>query len=106
MAAKKQNILIQQGSNTHFEFQLYDANGNPLTDSSGYSGTSRVRQSVEANNIYTFAVSFANGVMMLDMGATYSATIPEGNYYYTVDVTAFGSTDRIMEGMATVTPDM
>ncbi|HYT43938.1 MAG TPA: hypothetical protein VEP90_16480 [Methylomirabilota bacterium] len=106
MVAKKQNLVLQQGSNTHFEFQLFDANGFPLTNSNGYTGVSNFRQSQEANNIYSFAVSFANGILMLDANNVYTNSIIPDNYYYTIEVSIGGTSNRLVEGMIQVSPKM
>jgi len=106
MVAKKQNLVLQKGSNTNFEFQLFDANGFPLTNSSGYTGISNFRQSQEANNIYSFAVSFANGILMLDANNAYTNTIVPDNYYYSIEVSVSNTSNRLIEGMLSVTPKM
>lgn len=103
MVARKQNIVVEQGATTHLEFQLYDANNDPLLDTAGYSGVCHLRQSWEANAIYTFDTSIGtNGILYLDMGPPYSNVIPANNYYYDIFLIGANTQSKIIEGMATV----
>jgi hypothetical protein len=103
MVARKQNIVVEQGATTHLEFQLYDANNDPLLDTAGYSGVCHLRQSWEANAIYTFDTSIGtNGILYLDMGPPYSNTIPANNYYYDIFLIGANTQSKIIEGMVTV----
>ena len=102
MITRKQNLVIEQGSSIHFAFQLYDPDGEDLTDSTGYSAKSDLRQTLESNTIYSFIATVNHGVVYLDMSPAYSATLEPDNYYYTVELAVANSVNRIVEGMATV----
>ena len=103
MVARKQNIVVEAGTTTHLEFQLYDANNDPLLDTAGYSGVAHLRQSWEANAIYSFDTSIStNGILYLDMGPLYSNTIPANNYYYDIFLIGANTQNKIIEGMVTV----
>jgi hypothetical protein len=103
MVARKQNIVIEQGATTHLEFQLYDANNDPLLDTAGYTGVAHLRQSWEANAIYTFDTSIGtNGILYLDMVPLYSNTVPANNYYYDIFLIGANTQSKIIEGMVTV----
>lgn len=104
MASTKQNMVIAQGTTFKVEFQLYDIDGNILTDTNGYTISATMRQSYEANNIYTFTTTITNGIVSLGMTANVTATIPPDNYYYIVDTSVANTTNRQIEGMITVTP--
>lgn len=104
MVTRKQNLVIDQGSNIHFAFQLYEPSGDELTDSTGYAAQADLRQTLEFNTIYTFDTSVSDGMVNLHMTPAYSATVEPDNYYYTVELAVANTVSRIVEGMAVVRP--
>jgi hypothetical protein len=100
----KTNLVIYQGATIHFEIQLFDANGEILTDTSGYSAASQIRPSMESNSAFAFTTSFTpqSGVLNLDMTKEFSNTIPYGSYVYDVMLFNGNTAVKLMEGLVTV----
>ena len=102
----KQNLLLEQGATIHYEVQLYDANNQPLQDSTSYVAAAQLRESWESNVAYSFVTSFVGGVLNMDMAANNSILIPPGNYQYDIILTVANTTIRLMEGIISVTPQI
>ena len=104
------NIYIDQGSDYSSVVTVTTANGLPL-DLTGYTGKSQVRKSYSSSLAYTFTcdvIDAAAGKIRISMVAAYTETIPPGRWLYDVEITqtSSGKRKRVVEGIATVTPQI
>jgi len=105
--ATKLNITIDQGSEFETDFTVTDKDGN-VVDLSPYTGTSEMRKHYASVNSISIGVTLnANGKVILSMPSSASANVSPGRYRYDVEITdSSNNTFRILEGIATVTPNI
>lgn len=105
--AQKINIVIDQGTTFNTTFSIVDSNDDPI-DFSTYTANSQMRKSYSSSNAYTFSVAMtSNGAVTLSMTANTTSSITAGRYVYDVEVQdVSGVRSRIVEGIATVTPQV
>lgn len=103
------NIFIDQGSDYSNVVSVTGSNGAPL-NLTGYTVASQMRKSYSTSTAYNFnATVFAPlaGKVRLQLSATQTEAIPPGRYLYDVEITsATGSKLRVIEGIATITPQI
>lgn len=100
----KQNIVIEQGATFNQTSNLTDNSGNPF-NTANCSVAAAIRKSYYSTNSVVMTANVANSVVTLALSANVSASINPGRYVYDCVMTrADGSVDRILEGIATVTP--
>ena len=104
------NLTIEKGVTFDVTITLNDASGNPI-DLTEYTASGKMRSSLyntsDVFNIDCNIVSPAtNGNIQLYQDYDYTATIPPGRYFYTVDIFDSGNDikKRVLEGLIIVTP--
>lgn len=104
--ALKANIVIDQGSDFTYTFELSDDN-DQLIDLTGYTGNAAFRKHYTSLQVYTFGVDIdeVNSEVTLSMNAATSANIAYGRYVYDCELTDSSNVvSRIVEGIVTITP--
>jgi len=100
----KQNILIEQGATFNQSSNLTDVNGNPF-DTTGCTVAGSLRKNVASSTSYPLQAAVSGGILTIGMDANTSLGITPGRYLYDVLMTrSNGTTDRLLEGIATITP--
>jgi len=103
------NIFIDQGSDYSNIVTVTASNGQPL-NLTGFTVASQMRKSYSSSTAYSFSASIlsaALGRVRLQLTSTQSEAIPPGRYLYDVEVTSSnGSKTRVVEGIATITPQI
>jgi len=101
----KQNIVIEQGATFSQSSTLTDKNGNPF-DTAGCTVAGSLRKNVASSTSVALNVTLSNGnVLTLEMDADVSLGMTPGRYLYDVILTRpNGTVDRLLEGIATITP--
>jgi hypothetical protein len=103
------NIFIDQGSDYSNIVTVTASNGQPL-NLTGFTVASQLRKSYSSSVAYSFSASIlspALGRVRLQLSATQSEAIPPGRYLYDLEVTSSGgSKTRVVEGIATITPQI
>ena len=99
------DLTIDQGATFNQHFLVKDEQGN-TANLSGYTGSSEMRRTYSSTNSYSITCNvYSNGMVALTMDAVDSVDVPEGRYYYDVNITDANSVVyRILEGAVTVTP--
>jgi hypothetical protein len=108
MASRKINLLIDQGSTYTNTLVLVDT-FNQQIDYSGYSGQGQLRKYYTSSTAVSFAVNTDNaaaGEITLSLTAEQTSDIAAGRYVYDVELTNGDVVTRVLEGMATVTPEV
>lgn len=105
--ANKVNIVIDQGTTFNTTFIIHNSSDEPI-DFTTYTANSQMRKSYSSSNSFAFGVSLSsNGEVGLSMNANTTGSIVAGRYVYDVEVQdAAGVRSRIVEGIATVTPQV
>jgi hypothetical protein len=103
------NLYIDAGSTYSNIITVTSSNGQPL-DLTGYSVASQLRKSYQSSQAFTFTSSIFNasqGKIRLQLTDLQSQAIPAGRWLYDVEITsASGSKTRVVEGIATVNPQI
>lgn len=103
------NIFIDQGSDYSNIITVAASNGAPL-NLTGYTVASQMRKSYSSSTAYNFTASIYNatqGKVRIQLLAAGSNAITPGRYLYDLEVTSpSGSKTRVVEGIATVTPQI
>ena len=104
----RSNITIPQGANASFTYTVTDDDDNIL-DLTGYTGASQMRKHYTSLNAHSFDVTINgnNGSVSISMNAATTGIITHGRYVYDCEITSpGGAVTRIVEGIATVTPQV
>lgn len=104
--ATRANIIIDQGADFRTSIELTDDDGYAI-DLSGFTGSAQMRKYYNSSRVYDFTVSFDsdNSVVLIEMSANTTNTIPSGRYVYDCEVTDSANVKtRLVEGIVTVTP--
>jgi hypothetical protein len=103
------NLYIDAGSTYSNIITVTSSNGQPL-DLTGYSVASQLRKSYQSSQAFTFTSSIFNaaqGKIRLQLSDLQSEAIPAGRWLYDVEITsASGAKTRVVEGIATVNPQI
>lgn len=103
------NIFIDQGSNYSNIITVAGASGSAL-DLTGYTVASQMRKSFASSTAYSLnpvIYSAADGQVRMLLTAAQSEAIPPGRYLYDLEITSpAGAKTRVVEGVATVTPQI
>lgn len=107
--AQISNLYIDQGAHYKATITAYSRSGVPL-DLTDYVIKSQMRKSYGTSKAYTFDAYVLNGPagrIRLILTSDQTELIPAGRYLYDVEVTSPGGTrKRVVEGVATVTPQI
>ena len=104
--AYKFNMTIDQGATFSQVFYVKDIDGNSLNMKS-YSGNSQMRKHYTSTNAVSFAVDLsANGEATISLSAANTAMLVPGRYLYNIEISQGSTVERVVEGIATVTPDV
>ena len=102
----KVNIVINQGCNFNTVIDLTDENNDPL-NVTGYTARSQIRKHYLSINSVSFTTTLSNGQLILSLTPAQTSNIVAGRYVYDTElVDAANSVIRLMEGIATVTPEV
>lgn len=103
------NLYVDAGSTYSNIITVTASNGAPL-DLTGYTVASQLRKSYQSSVSYNFNASVyqaADGKIRLQLTPIQSEAIPAGRWLYDVEITApNGTKTRVVEGIATVTPQI
>jgi len=100
----KTNLLLNQYADFVYNIYLVDVYNNPF-DITGYTGTSKVRQSYTSNIAYPFTVVTGGntGLITLSMNAAITGYLNDTRYVYDLLLTSnTGTVSRIVEGIVSV----
>lgn len=103
--AIKTNIVLDQGSDFLFTFDLVDDNDVPI-DLTGFTGKAMMRKFYTSLKGHSFTVDVTtDGEVTLSMDSRHTSCINAGRYVYDCELTSSdGQVSRIIEGIVTVTP--
>lgn len=107
--AIKANLLIDQGCTFATSVTVTDQEGAPI-DLTGFTGQGQLRKhyssATPAANL-TIQITPFEGLVSLSLTANQTANVVAGRYVYDVELTdTYGVVSRIVEGIATVTPQV
>jgi hypothetical protein len=110
MASAYIDLYIDQGTDYQTTFDLIADDGTPI-DITGYSFQGQIKKSYySANANATFTVTVidaANGNTVISLDSANTANIYPGRYVYDIKMKdSSNSTSRILEGIATITPEV
>jgi hypothetical protein len=102
------NHDMDQGSNFLFSVTAKGATGMPLDLSSGYTAYSQMRKYPSSKNAVTLNTSITGGTgtIYVFLSATGTAAVKEGTWFYDVELVHSGGTQRLVQGMITVYPEV
>lgn len=107
--ATKYNLVIDQGATFSVTLSLTDENGDVM-DLNGLVGTAQLRKTYSSVNAVSFttAISPNSGEITISLSANTTSDLEDGRYVYDVEVREIstGTVSRIIEGLATVTPNV
>lgn len=106
--AIKANIFIDQGSTYNTQLSLTDADGDAI-NLADYTGAAQLRKHYTSNSAIDFEVSLSAslGTVTLSLTANATSQLSAGRYVYDVELTdSQGRISRIVEGIATVSPNV
>lgn len=105
--AARVNITIDQGTTFSTVYDVNDEDG-VAVDLSSYTANAMMRKAYSSSNAAaTFATQLANGSVTISLTANQTGGIVAGRYVYDVEVVdGSGVVSRLVEGIATVTPQV
>jgi hypothetical protein len=106
--AIKANIVIDQGTTFQTTINVTDEN-DEIVNLTGYTGVAQMRKHFTSTTFYSFVVSISPtiGTVTLSMTANATANVVGGRYVYDCELTdTNGAVTRLIEGIATVTPQV
>lgn len=106
--AIKANLAIDQGTTFQTTINVTDDNDD-IVNLTGYTGAAQLRKHFTSATSYAFTVSISPtiGTVTLSMTANATANIAGGRYVYDCELTdTYGAVTRLIEGIATVTPQV
>ena len=99
-------LVMDQGTTFETTIDLTDQLGANL-DVTGMNARSQMRRFYSSNNAVSFTTALSNGALVLSLTAGETTNIEAGRYVYDVElIDASNSVTRIIEGIATVTPQV
>lgn len=107
--ATKSNIVIDQGSDLSLQVSCTNSAGE-VFNLSNYTAACKLRKHWSSNTAYTITSTITGatlGEITLSANNTVTTAIPPGRYMYDVEVTSnTGTVTRVLQGTATVTPEI
>lgn len=108
--AAKANIVIDQGADFATTVTVTDNDGN-VVDLSGYTARGQIRKhytsSTSVSFTFVFSTPRSSGELALTLSNTQTANMEAGRYVYDVElISPANSVSRLVEGIATVTPEV
>ena len=108
--AIKANIVIDQGTDFSSVIDLVDTSGD-VFDLTGYTAAAQMRKNYTSTAATTFTCVIGTpveGVINISLPNSITADLEPGRYLYDVEITltSSGTKNRVVEGVATVTPGM
>jgi hypothetical protein len=103
------NHDMDQGADFTFGCTAKDASGLPMDISSGYTAYCQMRRYYSSTDYTSLVTSItgATGDIVVSLGATHTAAIKQGIYFYDVELHGSNSTvKRVVQGMITVYPEV
>ena len=101
---------MDQGSDFAFSILAQDATGNAVDLSSNYTATCQMRRhySTQTYTLLNTQITGGTGYIFVSLGATGTATISPGKYFYDVELSSLdgGSVQRLVQGNITVYPEV
>lgn len=105
--AQISNIYIDQGCDFSITIDVTDAAGNVL-DMTDYTASAQIRKTYSSSLVtatFSTAINEVGGQVNVSLTSTQTSAIESGRYVYDVNITdASGSTSRVVEGQAIITP--
>jgi len=105
--ATKANLVIDQGTTYSVTINLSDENGDPLR-LEGFRASSQLRKWYTSTNAVNFdcSINTADGSVTLALDANQTSILTPQRYVYDVQLydPAANTISRVLEGIATVTP--
>lgn len=108
MAVPAVNIVIEQGTDFSNVFTVTNPDGSPL-DLTGFNSSAKIKKfpTSAKSTPFTVGIITAAGQVVVSMAHTVTNSLDPGRYYYDVITISYGGTiNRIIEGMALVTPSV
>jgi len=102
MATAKQNLVIDQGST--FSQQIVLTNVNEPYNVANTTVSSQIRKNYMSSNSVAFSTVLQDGVLTLGLTVLQTSALIPGRYMYDVLLITPTETNRIIEGIVTVTP--
>ena len=101
------NLIIYTGTDFMTTFILEDAKSNSLKDLTGYNGCAQMKRYETSVKTADFTIGFANdrttGKVTVSMGASDTAALKAGKYFYDLLLNSpTGTTSRAVEGTVLV----
>lgn len=108
--AAKANILIDQGTDFSTTLTVTDDDG-AAVDLTGWTGAGQIRKHYTSSTATSFTVTFdsprSSGKITIALDRTTTSAMEAGRYVYDVEITsAANTTSRLVEGVATITPEV
>ena len=104
------NLQIDQGSTFSKQITVYETDGTTVQNLTGYTVASQIRKNYTSTNYTTINATNndpTNGVIVMSLAATQTATLKAGRYVYDLQITAADATvTRIIEGVITIKPEV
>lgn len=106
--AAKANLIIDQGSTYNITITVLDENSDPVRGDIGLEFRGQIRKHYTSSNSVNFDVSLvSNGLLSLSLTSTQTTNMVAGRYVYDVEmVDTANNVIRIIEGIATITPEV
>lgn len=107
--ATKRHLVIDQGSDFVYQFEVEDDNGAPANLAS-WTGISLMKRHFDSANSHAFTVTTSeDGLVTLTLDATASQAMNSGRYVYDVLLQLIEESEvlesmRVIEGMVTINP--
>lgn len=100
------DLTIDQGANFSVSIELLDANGDPI-DVSAAEAEAQMRKHYTSTNSVSFTTELVNSELILSLTSTETQALVPGRYMYDVKIIFDDDvTDRIVEGVITVSPSV
>lgn len=112
MSAATYNVIIDQGANWQVNLSYKDSNGDPV-NLTGYTAQLQLRTSYDAAlaslNLSTgsgITITANSGLIAINATASQTGALVAGDYVYDLEITLSGVVTRIIQGRATVRPQV
>lgn len=103
-------LMIDQGSDFDLTLFIIDDSTNLKANVSGYLIRSKLKKNYTANTYANFTTTIINGtegIINISMNAHSTSAMKAGRYLFDVEVEdRTGRVTRILEGIATITPEV